>query len=355
MRTLLTLFFALLWLSAEACSSAVVARNHSKEAGVILWKHRDQSSINDCRIAHYNDGKYAYTALVHSYIRIGDSTLAGVNECGFGYVSTATSRLKRQPKEVHPASKQQLMCRALRECRTVEEFEALLAVHKRYPSFEMNVCVGDAEGGAAVFEIWADGYRKYDVTSFDVRTNFSFAATSDKRGGSVRRYETVMEQMQGRNDFTAQDFFGYSRSFYSAQKGDILKSESRYHDNNYTVPRYTSVASVVIVCSENPRIDAIVGHPVAGMSVPVWVAAGHNIPKCVAGRAMYDLGRAFKAKAYTQEGKKVYLNKEVARKVVAVNHNIKAPRRMPTNIVKFNTKVDLIFEKHRQQIMKILE
>ena len=345
----------LLWGSTDACSSAIVARHLSKEGGVIIWKHRDQTGLKDCRIAHFDDGKYAYTALVNSYVSVGTNTLAGVNEAGFGYISTATKHLSREPKEeLQPNSKYSLMCHALRECKSVDEFEALLSTYHRRASFELNVGVGDAEGNAAYFEIWSDGYCRYDVETFDVRTNFSFASPDGYRGTSERRYRTVMEQLSDKKNFATSDFIDLSRSYWSADKGDVLATNSPYKCANYTVPRASSVASVVIVCNENPRMDVIIGHPVAGFSVPVWVAAGHNIPKCIAGRAMFDLGSAFVKAAYTG-GKSKYLNKDIAQKALKIENHIKTPTKIPNDIAKFNEKVDRVFEKHCQQIMRILE
>ena len=324
---------------------------------MLIWKHRDQTNVTDCRIVYFDDGKYAYTALANSYVSVGSSTLAGVNEVGFGYISTATSNLHRSPvtQIERYNGKYGLMCRALRECRTVDEFEQLLKTHGRYASFESNVGVGDAEGGAAYFEIWSDGYARYDVDTYDVRTNFSFAGRDDKRGRSVRRYDTVMAQMEGKSSFSTSDFIGYSRSFFSADKGDVLADNNPFREANYVVPRPSSVASVVVVCSKNPRMDVIIGHPVAGMAVPVWVAAKNNIPKCVGGRAMYDLGRKFVEKAYYKQGKSTYLNKDVARKALKVNNHIKTPKSMPEDITKFNAKIDRIFEKHYQQMVRILQ
>lgn len=161
--------------------------------------------------------------------------------------------------------------------------------------------------------------------------------------------------MEGKSSFSTSDFIGYSRSFFSADKGDVLADNNPFREANYVVPRPSSVASVVVVCSKNPRMDVIIGHPVAGMAVPVWVAAKNNIPKCVGGRAMYDLGRKFVAKAYYKQGKSTYLNKDVARKALKVNNHIKTPKSMPEDITKFNAKIDRIFEKHYQQMVRILQ
>ena len=183
----------------------------------MLWKHRDQTDINDCRIAHFDDGKYAYTALVNSYVRVGESVLAGVNEVGFGCISTATKNLNRKPTKLgrRYCGKYSLSCRALRECATVDEFEQMLKSSVRSADFQTNIGVGDATGAAAYFEIWSDGYVRYDVDTYDVRTNFSFAGRDDKRGTSVRRYDTVREQMEGKRSFAPADFFGNGKSLCS--------------------------------------------------------------------------------------------------------------------------------------------
>lgn len=356
MRILFALIFALLWSLADACSSAVVSRKFSSEGEVLIWKHRDQTNINDCRIVYFDDGKYAYITLANSYVGVGQTSLGGVNEVGFGYISTATKNLDRKPQKALERydGKYSLMCRALRECRTVDEFEALLKVHGRYDSFESNVGVGDADGGAAYFEIWSDGYVRYDVDTYDIRTNFSFAGRDSERGASVRRYNTVRKQMESKTVFSPADFIGYSRSFYSADKGDVLADDTPFREANYVVPRPSSVASIVVVCSKNPRMEVIVGHPVAGMSVPVWVAAKGAMPKCVSGRAMYDLGRKFVAKAYYKQGKNTYLNKDIARKALKIDNHVKTPSKMPTDMAKFNYKVDRIFEKHQKQMMQLL-
>ena len=102
-------------------------------------------------------------------------------------------------------------------------------------------------------------------------------------------------------------------------------------------------------------MEVAVGHPVATFTVPVWVAAQKNIPKCIAGRGMFSLSSEFVAKAYEKQGKYTYLNKPLVRQALKINTKVAAPSQMPKNIVAFNAKVDKVFEKHRQKIMRILE
>lgn len=69
---------------------------------------------------------------------------------------------------------------------------------------------------------------------------------------------------------------------------------------------------------------------------------------------MYDLGRLYASKAYYKQGRAIFLNKAVAAKVVKIEDHIKTPKSMPQDIAKFNTKIDRIFEKHRQKIVDVL-
>lgn len=360
MKAILTLLFLLTWSYAEACSSAIVSPRASKEGCVMLWKHRDQTATQDTRIAHFDDGKYAYTALVNSYHAKRYTVYGGINEVGFGIISTATKNLNRADSDSNPpVHNHSLMTTALRECATVEQFEALLATYKRAKDFQSNIGVGDSSGCGAYFEIWGDGYRRYNVDEkplgYDIRTNFSFAGRVSDRGRSVRRYRTVEELMSEQSLFSSADFFGFSRNFYSADKGDILANDKPHKEANYIIPRPSSVGSMVIVCGKNPRIDIIVGHPVAGFAVPVWVAAKNNIPQCVASRGMFDLSRAFVAKAYDKREDGTFLNKDVVRRALTVNTRIKSSSAMPADIASFNQEVDKTFTKHRKKMLRVLE
>lgn len=351
----------LCWGRAEACSSAIVSARASKEGGVILWKHRDQTKTKDTRVAYFNDGKYSFTGLVNSYHSQSGTVYGGLNSAGFGIISTATKNLKQGngTNSEQATSNYSLSGVALRECATVDEFEALLARYPRKADFQSNIGVGDSQGGAAYFEIWGDGYRRYDVNEraegYDIRTNFSFAGRDEERGSSERRYRTVEAQMRNKTSFSVEDFVGFSRSFYSADKGDILADDTPAREANYVVPRPSSVGCIVIVCGKNPHMEVAVGHPVATFTVPVWVAAQKSIPKCIAGRGMFSLSSEFVAKAYKKQGKYTYLNKPLVRQVLKVKTKVVAPAQMPKDIVAFNAKVDKVFEKHRQKIMRILE
>lgn len=365
--TLLTL--VLLHGASLACTSAIVAARRSSEGAALLWKHRDNGVYPNTRIEYISDGKYAYSAVVPDNEEYAKGVYAGINEKGLGVISTATKNLPKASPEEYKACKRRriwggVMWCALRECATIDEFEALLKRTKRSRGAHSNFGIGDASGAVAYFEVWDLGYRRYDVSEsgndgFDVRANFSHAGNPKRKGSNVRRYKLMMSQMQGHSGtFSPRDFINYSRSYNSLKYGNVLTSPKPYICNNHTVPRYTSVGAVVIVCdAHNPRMLVMNGHPVSSIAVPVYVKAEHEIPQCVHGDAMRLLSNDFREKGYSLNAdKKRVLNKEVVSSVLKINHpKIEMPREMPTNIRAFNADIDRKFAKHARRVRKVLK
>lgn len=370
MKRLLLLPTLLLALCAEsfACTSAIVSAKRSTEGAPILWKHRD-SGFDNTRIEYVTGGRYAYTAVTKNEECGGESVFAGINEMGFGIISTATANMPEATVEEYKACKRRrlrgaTMWNGLSKCATVDEFEELLRKSKRVRKGKMNLGVGDATGAVAYFEVWDLGYRRYDVSErgdagFDVRSNFSHARIKEEKGASERRYNLIMNEMGNHNgNFSPWDFVGYSRSYNSIKYGNVLNSDERYRCTNHTVARATSVGAFVIVCDgKNPRMLAMNGHPVSSMAVPVYVRAKHEIPNCVSGSAMQELSREFKAKAYvkiTKTGR--YLNKPLVREVLAVKQpKVEMPSEMPKNIVAFNKGIDKQYTKYAKRVRKVLD
>lgn len=363
---IIALIFALNFDSL-ACTSAIVAPTRSSEGVPLLWKHRDNSKFINTRIEYIDDGKYAYTAVVPNNEKYAKGVYAGVNEKGFGIISTSTKNLPESTPEEYKACGLRRMrggaaWNGLRECATIDEFEELLKTTKRSRRSHSNYGVGDATGAVAYFEIWDIGYRRYDVSQsgndgFDVRSNFSHAGNPEKAGTSKRRYDLIMREMKEHNgEFTPQDFIGYSRSYNSIKYGNVLDMEMIYYCNNHTVPRASTVGSFVIVCDgTNPRMLVMNGHSVSSLAVPVYVRAKENIPECVHGNAMRLLSNDFREKAYTTVSKKKLLNKELISKVLRIKQpKIAMPSEMPSDIRAFNASIDKKFYKYEKRVRKVL-
>ena len=367
--TIFTLLLFALYAEAFACTSAVVASHRSSEGVPLLWKHRDNTVGTNTRIDYITGGKYAYTAVVPNNYRYARGAYAGINEVGFGIISTATKNLPESTPEEYKACHRRrlkggVLWNGLRECATVDEFEEMLKTTKRSRRSHSNIGVGDASGAVAYFEIWDVGYRRYDVSEsgndgFDVRANFSHAGDAKKRGSSLRRYNLIMNEMkEHKGAFTPFDFIGYSRSYNSVKFGDVLTCDKVSVCSNHTVPRSTTVGAFVMVCDgKNPRLLVINGHSVPGVAVPVYVKAKGEIPQCVKGNSMRLLAEYFQAKAYIAVADKIrVINKELIAKVLKIKQpKIEMPKEMPSDIRAFNATIDKAFAKHEKRVRKVLD
>ena len=176
-------------------------------------------------------------------------------------------------------------------------------------------------------------------------------------GPSVPRYEIAMRQMEPKKRHTPYDFYHYSRNYMLRNGVDALDAEGVFVCNDLTIPRHMSVASAVMVCDgANPRMLAMVGHPVVGVPVPVYVKAKKAIPECVGGRSALELSEEFRAKAYKQLDELRYeANEPLIKALLKYGAQYKMPRTMPRDIEKFNAKIDKFFVQHAKRVRKVLE
>ena len=365
---LLLVLFSVFNPDSHACTSAIVASERSSEGVPMLWKHRD-SKFDNTRVEYIAGGKYAYTAIVPNNRRYKTGVFAGINEKGLGVITTATRHLPKASSEEWEACdrkqiKGSLSCRALRECATIDEFEAMLRDEKRKIGFTSNLGIADATGAVAYFEIWDLGYRRYDVgksgnRGFDVRSNFSHVGDPNKKGASKRRYDLIMKEMTAhKGDFSPWNLIGYSRSYNSIKYGDVLAMDKRYFCQNHTVPRHSTVGAFVVVCDgDNPRMLVMNGHSASSLAVPVYVKAKQNIPECVHGSTMRNLSNDFRKKAYRHiDSNHILLNKEFVRKVLNVRQpKITMPREMPRDIYAFNARIDKRYISYEKRLRKLID
>ena len=339
-----------------ACTSAIVAAAHSKEGFTLLWKHRDAPSW-DCHIEHFTDGKYAFTALVSPDKQ---KVYSGINERGFAILNTVSENITPDTSICQAPGALFVMARALREFATVGEFEKWLATTNGSRSYVTNFAVGDATGAAAYFEVSQEGFKRFDITErsegFDIRSNFSFSGNMVERGPSVPRYDIVVRQMSRKQKHSPYDFFDYGRNYVNGSGVDVIASPEKFVCNDLTVPRYFSVASMVMVCDgENPRMLVAVGHPVVAAVVPVYVKAASALPECVAGRSSLLLSEEFRAKAYTKLDELKYeVNKPLIKTLLKRESRVVMPRQMPANIEQFNAAIDSRFAKHAAKVRRVL-
>ena len=299
----------LTYLSAEACTSAVISGRATKSGRPLLWKHRDTGTEWN-HIEHLQGKRFAFTGLVNSTDDERKEVWAGANERGFAIMNTASYNMKPDSLKYLPEREGEIMKQALGECASVAEFEEFLKNMPQPRALETNFGVIDAEGGAAYFEVWDYGYTKYDVNDaaqcpngYIIRSNYSFSGAQDEGMGYIRyqNAEYLLHNAYATGALSAEWIFSSaSRSFYHAILGnDILKNPLQgtngWAIDQDFIPRKSSSASVVVEGvrkGDNPdatTIWSVLGYPPCGYAVASWVKAKNEIAEPI---TAYDDGRS---------------------------------------------------------------
>ena len=269
--TIFVLLVALMMPQIEACTSAVVSSRASATGRPLLWKHRDTGAKNNfLERVEATDTTYGYVGLFNG----GDSLLReawmGANDCGFAIMNTASYNLVPDTAVVKDREGV-VMAHALGVCATVDDFARLLDSLPRPMGVQANFGVIDAYGGAAYFETYDTGYRRFDAgDGLIVRTNFSMSGTAGEGYGYIR-YNTARQLIAEADSITPALFTeGLSRSFYHSLTGcDYLATDERYVVDRDFIPRDISTASIVVEGVNSPDDIAM---------MTLWSALGY--PPC---------------------------------------------------------------------------
>lgn len=305
MKKLLLAFLAAISLFAAdiyACTSAIITGKATSDGRPLLWKHRDTGELNN-KVKYFKGAKYSFYALINSPDAMKEEAWTGTNEVGFSIMNTASYNLKDDNVPSDQMDKEgEVMYKALATCRTLADFEKLLDKYKRPMGVEANFGVIDAEGGAAYYEVNNDSWTKVDVNDpkiapqgYLVYTNHSNTGRLNDGMGYVRytAADKIMKEQIGRNgDITAKWIMqNLSRTFYHSILGIDLNKDKElvdkcngwFMDQDF-IPRKSSSCSIVVEGvkkGENPAntvMWTILGYPPIGITVPLMVANGENIP-----------------------------------------------------------------------------
>ncbi len=273
----------------EECTAGVASGKATADGRPLLWKTRDANAPNN-EVVWNTSGKFAFVSVISAGYT--GASWMGVNERGFALINTQSTDLGRGQSGGENGT---LMARALGECATVEEFQALLeATNESGRATATNYGVIDATGAAAFFETGPAEFWRYDAADTEkgyiLRTNF---AINGERGmhdrpGSMDRYLQTEELML---DFFATDRIDFKeivklqvRSFGDREgklvplpiTGSFDGRPPGYYPHNSSINRNTSVSFAVIqgvLPREDPRLSTmwtILGQPSTGVAVPFW-------------------------------------------------------------------------------------
>lgn len=257
-------------ITAEGCTSAIVAASASADGRAMLWKHRD-SGFADNFVERVNatDSTYSYVALFNA----GDTELReawiGFNEKGFAVMNTASYNLAPDTATVKDREGI-VMSRALACCRTVADFDSLLSALPRPLGVQANFGVIDAEGNGAFFETCDGGFSVFPLsdspTGVIVRTNYSFSGGTDNRKGEAR-YDAAVSLLSGREgEGLSPDFFTEEMSTFIPPSACGENGAIMIPDEGNFIPRRSSSASCVVcgpLAGEDPAESTV-----------MWTAVG---------------------------------------------------------------------------------
>ncbi|MBU0996244.1 MAG: hypothetical protein KJ737_27410 [Proteobacteria bacterium] len=190
-----------------SCTIGVVSAGASKTGRPFIWKNRDYSmSAREEIIYRKADKSNVGGSLVmygetidHMNIKL---VSGGVNDKGFAIVN---STVVEDPFRTLANINHILQEVAIERCKTLGDFEALLDKWFNYYLFVIcgNFAVIDAQGGAAIYEVWSNGtnwlsWKKYDANEaengFVVRSNSHLTdGWVLREGGVAIRYERAHE------------------------------------------------------------------------------------------------------------------------------------------------------------------
>jgi hypothetical protein len=292
----LSIFILLIPVSARDAqeSTTLVAGGGATANGApLLWKNRDTDTLSN-KVVFVQEQPYSYLALVNAEDTSGRIAWAGLNAVGFAIANSVAYNLPQVSGE-EADLEGHIMADALRTCRTIAEFERFLDRNKAASlGARANFLVIDAGGGASIFETHNHGVKRLDASAFPgerlPNTNFSRSGGADDGAGYLRfdRESSVLEGIPAGGidvptalQVLARDL-GHALLRHPARADwKNLPADSPYWiHTNHTINRASTASAVVVQGvrkDENPlyaTMWVILGEPVTGIAVPLWVDAG---------------------------------------------------------------------------------
>ncbi len=277
-------------VSSNACTSLIASGTATANGRPMLWKHRDTGASDNYLYRVERPGHIGYVGLFNGGDSLNlDEAWMGMNDAGFAIMNTVAYNLPANDPE-WADREGYIMSRALSECRTVDDFEALLERLPKPLGVRTNFGCIDACGNGAYFE--TDDYRwtRFDLADEPsgvlIRTNYAVSGTPDEGMGYIR-YSNVTDlldvEIRTRSLTPASVTEGVSRSFYHSLIGqDVLATGDAYIVDQDFVPRHSSTASIVVEglqegeTPEKMRMWTVLGYPPVS---PVVCATLTDIPE----------------------------------------------------------------------------
>lgn len=282
-------------LDVKACTIVAVSGSITADGRPLLLKTRDGSN-NDIKIKIGRGSKYVY--LCQSGIS-GGVAYSGYNSRGFSIVNSHSYNMPNSDYGWNA----RIMQLALERCASVDEFDHFLDSLPKPISVCSNYGVIDTQGKAAIFEVNAYDYARFDADSTDcgylIRANFSFSqdttSVSSVSPSSIPRYlisAAYLEDALITDGYLTKDhLIGLSRCLINAD-GEDLRDIAPIDENSYTpvdfryyVPRAISTSAMVIqgvLPNEQPSKTVawtMLGPQLTSVTIPYIITPQKSLPQ----------------------------------------------------------------------------
>lgn len=322
---------------SRACTSAIIGAELNPSGRPILWKHRDTSNTdNKVEYVPASGAGHAYVALFNAADRDLKEAWMGMNDVGFAVMNTASYNIKDDKVAAKNMDKEGfVMTRALKYCKSVDDFAMLLDTLPRPMGVEANFGVIDASGNGAFFETNNHSYKRYNLSDADnhilVRTNYSHSGRPGEGYGFVRESNAncllapyVMDGKITPELLTEE----VSRTFYhdGRRQDYTMSGNSRLLDEDF-IPRYKSTATVAIEGMKPVPLDEVNPGDITDEYI-MWTGLGYppvaeiravrcrpdGVEEELRGTSpnghsvLADEAKAMRDDAFTASGKKMYID-----------------------------------------------
>lgn len=256
-RYFISFYFIISFFShVLACTSAIIGADMNPYGRPLLWKNRDTSTVdNKLEYVPRENNDFSYVALFNSKDSLLNEAWMGMNEYGFAVMNTASYNIKDDNIPEKEMDKEGfLMTKALKTCKTVEDFATLLDTIQKPLGVEANFGTIDAYGNGAYFETNNYNYVRFNLEDAPnhvlVRTNYSHSGRENEGFGFIREKnaEILLKPHIEKKNITPETFTEeLSRSFFhSLLNKDFSEINERWVIDQDFIPRFTSTASIVI-------------------------------------------------------------------------------------------------------------
>ena len=311
-----------------ACDVAVISGEYTSNGRPVIWKNRDHGPRWEQEVRYYP----ATDPSVGGSVRIVDrATTAplvykdgavsilsgGLNASGFAITNTTV--YENDPvHEYYSNANHLLMEVALETCKTVGDFDAILADFRNISEnwdkiISGNFVVIDAQGGAALYEIFSGfGFQAYlnplMIKKFDANNVEDAPLGFVNRTNShswIERNSDTQREIRGREiltelyDENGLNFENVSIILAKDVCGDdpdmvngVPVTKPNKYNTQYCISRYmTNISMVVdgVAANEDPALATLwcnLGEPSIGVSTPYFASAGAVTPYAWAEQGM---------------------------------------------------------------------